>query len=656
MPFAGFENFDACVLAQTDKGHDAESAKKICGRLKADFERKEGVTMRTDASSTPTAKIIAQLGPVDVPTRSVMILASTPAPVEGEALQSWDLTRFLKNPVILWAHNTKIMPVGRAVEIEADPEGLKMRVKFATKEANPFADELWHAVREEIVKAVSVGFDPGAAHAEEIGGELVQVRAANTLQEVSFVPVGADEDALVLDENAQRSLWKKQRKAAQNALNRAWNELAGVVEERADADTTVQRFDRTSLGKVDRTQVGGARVPARLSRTGVLVYRQPDGKVRRELRLPEEVFKADSMKTLEDAPLIDIKHHTGMVTPDTYRKVSLGHVSGGVRRDGIYLISDVLVQDQETLDAIETGERTELSCGYECKLDWTPGVYEGQEYDCIQRGIRYNHVALCPPNKGRAGPEVGLRLDANGNGAESEPEEQGEQEMKTIRIDGRDFEVGSDAHIAKIEELANAKVATAQSETQGVQRKLDDLQGRYDAADAASKKAKTEADAASERDKKEGEAKAARSKDTVRSRMRKLVRALVLRAVGESENEPDEDDMPMQKMDAIVDAAFDDAAFKKLQVETIVASDPEFKADGQTDDYIAGRFDAVTEATAKSQARGIDNVVRQVEVHKRNLDAKNDNETDVEKARKARDKSAADAWKTPQQSAAGGAK
>jgi len=40
MPFAGYKNFDACLLEQVKKGHDQESARKICGKLQAEAEGK----------------------------------------------------------------------------------------------------------------------------------------------------------------------------------------------------------------------------------------------------------------------------------------------------------------------------------------------------------------------------------------------------------------------------------------------------------------------------------------------------------------------------------------------------------------------------------------------------------------------------------------
>lgn len=40
MPFAGYENFDACVVDQLKRGNDAESARKICGALEAGTEKR----------------------------------------------------------------------------------------------------------------------------------------------------------------------------------------------------------------------------------------------------------------------------------------------------------------------------------------------------------------------------------------------------------------------------------------------------------------------------------------------------------------------------------------------------------------------------------------------------------------------------------------
>lgn len=65
--------------------------------------------------------------------------------------------------------------------------------------------------------------------------------------------------------------------------------------------------------------------------------------------------------------------------------------------------------DAALIDAIRNGTQ-EVSCGYAADTEMISGKYNGEDYDAIQRNIRYNHLAVVP--RGRAGPEVRIRLDA----------------------------------------------------------------------------------------------------------------------------------------------------------------------------------------------------------------------------------------------------
>lgn len=173
----------------------------------------------------------------------------------------------------------------------------------------------------------------------------------------------------------------------------------------------VNRYDYASgsVASHRRTPQGGLIADARLTRTGVLSYLQPDGSSWREFRPPEEVFHADSLATLAHAPLtID---HPAIVTPNNWKGVAVGHVAGMPERDGDYVAAPLRIHDADAIDKTESGDLQELSCGYACALDKTPGVYRGESYDAIQRNIRYNHVAAGPAGWGRAGPEVRMRLD-----------------------------------------------------------------------------------------------------------------------------------------------------------------------------------------------------------------------------------------------------
>lgn len=57
-------------------------------------------------------------------------------------------------------------------------------------------------------------------------------------------------------------------------------------------------------------------------------------------------------------------------------------------------------------DRVVKAGKTELSLGYRCVYDFTPGEFNGEKYDAIQRKLRGNHVASVP--KGRMGPGVAV--------------------------------------------------------------------------------------------------------------------------------------------------------------------------------------------------------------------------------------------------------
>jgi hypothetical protein len=69
------------------------------------------------------------------------------------------------------------------------------------------------------------------------------------------------------------------------------------------------------------------------------------------------------------------------------------------------LRGNIKVFSESMAGEIDAGMR-ELSAGYRCVYDWTPGMWNGQAYDCVQRKIRGNHLALV--EEGRMGPEVAV--------------------------------------------------------------------------------------------------------------------------------------------------------------------------------------------------------------------------------------------------------
>ncbi|XAI95265.1 structural protein [Leptolyngbya phage Lbo-JY16] len=87
------------------------------------------------------------------------------------------------------------------------------------------------------------------------------------------------------------------------------------------------------------------------------------------------------------------------------RKGVQGFIGEQVHFDPPYLRGNIKILSESVKRLIAEGKR-ELSPGYRCVYELTPGVFEGQTYDAIQRRIRGNHLALV--QEGRTGADVAV--------------------------------------------------------------------------------------------------------------------------------------------------------------------------------------------------------------------------------------------------------
>jgi len=205
------------------------------------------------------------------------------------------------------------------------------------------------------------------------------------------------------------------------------------------------------------------------------------------------------------------------------------------------------------------GGKVQTSCGYECDLDETPGVYEGQRYDAIQRNIRANHVAIV--ESGRAGSEVKIRMDSAVMTSDpTEPQDQ-ESRMDKITINGVDYEVSSQVAQALATERADAlaKLATESKRADSAEAQRDE---------AADKLAKEQA---------------ARKDSEDPGKLAALVAARVAletsarTVLGDGEN-------------------FAGKSDKDVRLAVIAKAAPALKLDGKSDEYISARFDAIVDS------------------------------------------------------------
>ena len=171
----------------------------------------------------------------------------------------------------------------------------------------------------------------------------------------------------------------------------------------------VNRLDSIPLDMTYFTEEGYLVDHPIVTSVGIFVYHNPDGTERRELRLPEEVFAAKSLASYKGKPVI-ITHEAGYVDTENVQEEHVGTILSEGYQDGNDVRAEIIIHDMDTVRGI--GLR-ELSLGYNLRLEETPGVWEGQPYDAIQRDIEINHLALV--EKARAGEQARLNIDSKGH-------------------------------------------------------------------------------------------------------------------------------------------------------------------------------------------------------------------------------------------------
>ena len=112
------------------------------------------------------------------------------------SLDGWDFGNFIKNPVVLWAHNYRQLPVGRSSAPYRVGDKIKADVTFTPKGLSPFNDTVFEMYRLNFMAATSVGFLPKKWNwNEERKGGIDFIE--QELLEFSLVPVPANPEALM---------------------------------------------------------------------------------------------------------------------------------------------------------------------------------------------------------------------------------------------------------------------------------------------------------------------------------------------------------------------------------------------------------------------------------------------------------------------------
>lgn len=162
-----------------------------------------------------------------------------------------------------------------------------------------------------------------------------------------------------------------------------------------------------------------------ISKVGIFSYsgralggKRPDGtpleldRMYRVLRPAEELGSPECIESFKLLPWVNDHTMLGPVwqqmAPDALAAEQKG-VDGVIGEEVFFengtLYGNIKAFSNKLAALIAAGKR-ELSAGYRCVYDWTAGTLEGKPYDCVQRSIRGNHLALV--QNGRMGPDVAV--------------------------------------------------------------------------------------------------------------------------------------------------------------------------------------------------------------------------------------------------------
>lgn len=174
----------------------------------------------------------------------------------------------------------------------------------------------------------------------------------------------------------------------------------------------MQIRERFQFGDAAIRQTGDGYLAARprVGRVGIQDYLGAelgvnDKQTVKVYRPEDEVFHIDAFASLANKTVTD-DHPSELVNAHNWRKYAVGMMGNEVARDGDFIRVPLMVMDADTIRKIADG-KSELSLGYTCELDFTPGSFNNEHYDAVQRNIRINHVAIVDSARGGTKLRIG---------------------------------------------------------------------------------------------------------------------------------------------------------------------------------------------------------------------------------------------------------
>ena len=350
------------------------------------------------------------------------------------------------------------------------------------------------------------------------------------------------------------------------------------------------RYDVAPIEKYELTPEGYLRCWSTIARTGVQMYTDADGSVRREYRPETEVASPESLASFA-GKAITLEHPPVLLDSANTKDYQIGFSGTEVVYDNGFVRAVMTITDQDAIERIMRGDAKEVSAGYRVNYEANAGVTDsGENYDGIQKEISGNHIAVV--RRGRAGPQVKLHLDRL-DAADPSLFTLTEEPSMTAKVnfDGAEFEVTESVALAVTKEREDAKMSY-----EGMKKKYDELQAAADSmkADMASMEKEMKA----KQDSAEGRADALAEENTA------------LKADLDSAKQVNVDSLVEERIALIdqartsLDSAFDFAgkSAREIMEASIKAVRGDVDLSVRSDDYITAMFDTLVEAGSRDDS------------------------------------------------------
>jgi hypothetical protein len=165
--------------------------------------------------------------------------------------------------------------------------------------------------------------------------------------------------------------------------------------------------------KWEKTEDGFLRCKACVLMQSIMPYAKselegvPDGFTNSSIQMYvpiDEIAAESALRSLEGMPIV-AGDHTWM-TPELVSDYSMGNVSGVPWIENDRLICNLLVTNPDAIAAIENGTIGEISGAYRAETEFSPGTFNNEAFDAVQKNLLWNHIAVIPKGHGRGGAEV----------------------------------------------------------------------------------------------------------------------------------------------------------------------------------------------------------------------------------------------------------